>query len=249
MDRARESWPYQRAARAAGGDKFAVPRSLSHELLFPNRRAMARAIKSARTAGFTITRHGVTSKRVWFSRDSRLSDDHLLKNVAEVHDLIAPIRGHYERWIAPLIPEFIDRPIGNVVPPEHVTPQFVAATPLNELATEDLATMWLVDHLAGGDHDFADALFDLPRSYPRATIDMILDVLARLDVAHHRSTTFMLASGPLEDVLREHGPLIIDQVVAEAHTNPPFAFALGGVWSSTFDADVKDRLWGLSDQF
>jgi hypothetical protein len=50
----------------------------------------------------------------------------------------------------------------------------------------------------------------------------------------------IVAAGPLEDLLCEHGPSFIEQ---EAHKDPHFRHALAGVWGdSRMAADVHTRL-------
>lgn len=52
----------------------------------------------------------------------------------------------------------------------------------------------------------------------------------------------VLAAGPLEDLLSQHGPNFIDRVEAEARSNPKFAFLLGGVWRLGMTDDVWARV-------
>ena len=42
-----------------------------------------------------------------------------------------------------------------------------------------------------------------------------------------------LAAGPLEDLIRYHGPNLIERVEMEARSNPEFRRLLGGVWESS----------------
>lgn len=49
----------------------------------------------------------------------------------------------------------------------------------------------------------------------------------------------VLAAGELENLLSEHGALIIDDVEREAACNPNFKKLLGGVWQ----ADMSDELF------
>lgn len=43
----------------------------------------------------------------------------------------------------------------------------------------------------------------------------------------------MVAAGPLEDLVDEHGPLFIDRIEEQAKSNPVFKEALHGVWRSS----------------
>jgi hypothetical protein len=52
-------------------------------------------------------------------------------------------------------------------------------------------------------------------------------------------TRAVLAAGPLEDALAEHGPAIIGEVELRAARNPKFRHLLGGVWQTT----MSDEIW------
>ncbi len=59
----------------------------------------------------------------------------------------------------------------------------------------------------------------------------------------------VLAAGPLEDLIKSHGPEVIERVEAESRRNPAFRDLLGGVWrSSTPDiwarvVKAQGKLW------
>jgi hypothetical protein len=55
-----------------------------------------------------------------------------------------------------------------------------------------------------------------------------------------------LAAGPVEDLLSRHGPSIIDAVEQEARRSHNFRSLLGGVWRSTIDEDVWNRVQELA---
>ena len=50
------------------------------------------------------------------------------------------------------------------------------------------------------------------------------------------------AAGPLEDLLVNHGPVVIDRVVSEAQRNPKLNFLLGGVWQRTIPKEIWERV-------
>ena len=52
----------------------------------------------------------------------------------------------------------------------------------------------------------------------------------------------MLAAGPLEDVLTEHGPAIIDEVERRAGRNAKFRHLLGGVWEGGIPGEIWERV-------
>jgi hypothetical protein len=55
-------------------------------------------------------------------------------------------------------------------------------------------------------------------------------------------TRAVLAAGPLEDSLAEHGAAIIEEVEQRAARNPKFRHLLGGVWQSTIPGEIWARL-------
>ena len=60
--------------------------------------------------------------------------------------------------------------------------------------------------------------------------------------SHENELIEVLAAGPVENLLRLHGPAVIDRVETEARRNPAFNNVLGGVWSSNIDPDVWERV-------
>ncbi len=52
----------------------------------------------------------------------------------------------------------------------------------------------------------------------------------------------LLAAGPLEDLLADHGETFIDRVEREARVYPKFRHLLGGVWPSSIKSHVWDRV-------
>jgi hypothetical protein len=52
----------------------------------------------------------------------------------------------------------------------------------------------------------------------------------------------VLAAGPLEILLSEHGPDFIERVESEAAHNPRFNLLLGGVWRLKMTEDVWSRV-------
>ena len=67
-------------------------------------------------------------------------------------------------------------------------------------------------------------------------------ILALISQAREESLCYV-AAGPLEDLLSEHGPLIIARVEAAATTDSRFAICLAGVWGHTrFEPSVYARI-------
>jgi len=88
--------------------------------------------------------------------------------------------------------------------------------------------------------------WELPRKYPELAWSSILLVLERIgaDVSDRRFA--VLAAGPLEDLMDNHGEAFIDRVETEAHRNPAFALLLGGVWRSTIPNGVWERIGAVA---
>jgi len=58
----------------------------------------------------------------------------------------------------------------------------------------------------------------------------------------------LLAAGPLEDLLVEKGPLVIDEIERQAQSDSSVAMLLGGDWQSEMDLGVCIELAdGLED--
>ncbi len=91
---------------------------------------------------------------------------------------------------------------------------------------------------------FSDSELDLelPFNQPDICLDVILNILEKIDAIAENKVFDILAAGPLEDLLYEHGNVIIDKVEILARTNSKFRKLLNGVWDSEIDKSLKDRL-------
>ena len=110
--------------------------------------------------------------------------------------------------------------------------------PLGRFAERYLALI-SVDEDAYGTHPevwTADLMFDLVRDHPDLAFEAIRATLARCT---EPAQVAMLAAGPVEDLLTEHGPGMIDRVEAEAEASDRFRYALTGVWKS----EIKPLVW------
>jgi hypothetical protein len=87
--------------------------------------------------------------------------------------------------------------------------------------------------------DLDDAVHDNPDLAWESIKIVVGQVTSR---AHEDELVEVLAAGPVEDLLRLHGPAVIDRVETEARRNPAFNNVLGGVWSSSIDPDVWKRV-------
>jgi len=92
-----------------------------------------------------------------------------------------------------------------------------------------------------------DLDFDVPRNHPELCLLAVIKALEMISPGDDRLVS-VLAAGPLEDLLKEHGPDVVSQVVQEASRNPAFASLLGGVWKSSIDDAVWLRVQKVCDR-
>lgn len=67
-------------------------------------------------------------------------------------------------------------------------------------------------------------------------------VLAVLELGPNLETIEVLAAGPLEDLLAQHGGTLISKIEVEAKNNQKFASLLGGVWQNAISNEVWERV-------
>ena len=84
--------------------------------------------------------------------------------------------------------------------------------------------------------------WDLPREQPDLAWLAILDALSEIGANVKDQRLGLLAAGPLEDLMSEHGITMIDRVELHARRNPDFALLLGGVWRNDIDPGVWERM-------
>ena len=99
-------------------------------------------------------------------------------------------------------------------------------TPEAGSAREDLA--WVVEKV-----------WDLCDDAPNEAFEFILAVLAQ-DASG--TTMAILCAGPLEALLRKHGPRIISRVERRARRDANFTKLLGHVWKDTLSNQIWTRL-------
>src|SRR5690348_1360229 len=114
------------------------------------------------------------------------------------------------------------------------------------LSPSDVATRWIDKWAApggpSGELSDDDLDFELPRNNPRLCLDAILEVLSRIPCDPGDLHFQVLAAGPLEDLLVDHGPDFVDEVEELARRNPSFRLLLNGVWTSGVEASVVEQL-------
>jgi hypothetical protein len=83
------------------------------------------------------------------------------------------------------------------------------------------------------------ALDDICDRNPRGCLSLIRKIVARDSSDMIISA---LAAGPLEDLLTRHGPSMIDDICSASEEDPRIGSMLSGVWRSTIDPMVWDRV-------
>lgn len=110
------------------------------------------------------------------------------------------------------------------------------ALPPGDLPLERFAARFL-SYLRAGDGE--NVPIDHPDEWTWALFDDLVHLHPDLGLAATRvalaacespEDVANVAAGPLEGLIAEHGPALIDQIEALAETAPRFAYALTGVW-------------------
>jgi hypothetical protein len=103
---------------------------------------------------------------------------------------------------------------------------------------------WRAEETLGDvtDLDPEEDVHDLVRQDPDLGLNVILNILERIEAAPVTKLFQVLAAGPLEDLLVHHGPAIIDRVEAQAREDERFNLLLGGVWPNAITPDVWTRV-------
>jgi hypothetical protein len=82
-------------------------------------------------------------------------------------------------------------------------------------------------------------LTDYIETDPELVWKLLLNILSR-EISQW--AVGLLAAGPLEDLLSDYGPQLIDRVEKEARINPKFRIALTGVWQGGMTDDIWKRV-------
>ena len=110
----------------------------------------------------------------------------------------------------------------------------------------ELARLWVVEHSVqlesiSGSPSLGPGykgLSSLVESKPDEAFEVILEILLTPQSA---SVVSILAAGPLENLIENWGPTLIERIETEAGRNPAFRNLLGGVWNSG-TSDVWQRI-------
>ena len=116
----------------------------------------------------------------------------------------------------------------------------------------DAATKLADEWIAYWEHRFrtgkfppiqSDDLDDAVREKPDLAWEAIRLVVSQAaGNQYHDKLVEVLAAGPVEDLLRLHGPAVIDRVETEGRRSPAFNNVLGGVWSPSIKPEVWARV-------
>ena len=118
--------------------------------------------------------------------------------------------------------------------------------PMTASDRQRLAASWLLmqktPELGATREDLAwvvEKVWDLCDDAPNDALEFILAVLDR-DASH--ATLAVLCAGPLEALLRKHGPRIIGRVERRARRDPRLAELLGYVWKNAMSSKIWTRV-------
>ena len=81
--------------------------------------------------------------------------------------------------------------------------------------------------------------FDVSYESPKLCVQLCKDIIDR---DGGDDLLALVAAGPLEGVLVNHGPIIIEEVEERAARDPRFRHLLGGVWKNAMADEIWDRV-------
>lgn len=114
--------------------------------------------------------------------------------------------------------------------------------------TQRLAQAWIAhwrEHAATGGFPDTTGSWDvdrLAREEPEVAWTVILEILSDIKVDPSESLFQVLAAGPMEDLLVEHGYSFISRVEQQSKIDPSFRLLLGGVWPNSMSQEVWERV-------
>lgn len=106
---------------------------------------------------------------------------------------------------------------------------------------QDWIDKWNSPEPTIGADDF-DLDFDIPRNNPELCLEAIIEILKVIPADPANKHFQVLAAGPLEDFLIEHGEAFIDEVEQVAGENSAFKLLLQGAWYYRVNPKVVQRL-------
>ena len=107
---------------------------------------------------------------------------------------------------------------------------------------EKFADEWIEARSTHGSLENSVLDLELPFSNPEVCLDVIVRILEKIEPTTDIELFPVLAAGPLEDLLNEHGETVVNKVEVLAGRSPDFRKLLNGVWDSEVNETVKSRL-------
>ncbi|MEM6901445.1 MAG: DUF6869 domain-containing protein [Pseudomonadota bacterium] len=105
---------------------------------------------------------------------------------------------------------------------------------------ETLVDQWFLDQEVPENTESTLAIervMDMTRdASPQTQLSFIRRAVEKAETDHQLA---IIAAGPLEDLLSDHGPDVIDDVVAVSRQDPKFRRTMTGVWRQ----DMPDSVW------
>ena len=107
---------------------------------------------------------------------------------------------------------------------------------------EKFANEWVQARTNGSTPDNLVLDGELPFNNPQLCLDVIIKVLEKIDSKPENELFTILAAGPLEDLLTEHGEAVVGKVEILARRSPEFRNLLNGVWDYDINESIKSKL-------
>ena len=100
----------------------------------------------------------------------------------------------------------------------------------NDISLEAIADAYLNHHKTKrADDAWAfDEVWDIVRNHPDMALELTLLLLRKS--GDDDATLAYVAAGPVEDLLKLHGPVVIDRIERETKSSSRLQLALSGVW-------------------
>lgn len=124
--------------------------------------------------------------------------------------------------------------------------------PMNSKDRQQLVASWLLlqttPEIGAVREDLAwvvEKVWDLCDDAPIDAFEFILAVLEK-DISS--TTMAILSAGPLEALLRKHGPRIISRIERRARRDVNFTKLLGHVWKDTLSSKIWTRVQHVRDR-
>jgi hypothetical protein len=109
-------------------------------------------------------------------------------------------------------------------------PQSILEDYFRLFETQDEDFRWASDYVDG-----------LVHSDPQEALNLTISLI---NASESSKALAIVAAGPLEDLLKSHGAVLMDRVEEESRTNDKFRLALSGVWGINPGNPIYER-WNV----